>query len=93
MVVQSLKGIFAIFRKQTCRQIEGRKDYKEPECKISPQQQCDHQIRDWLQVFVYVRVQRLTVQGFFIIRQVFTPPKAKFWMAAMRISDSTSSWA
>jgi hypothetical protein len=62
-VVQSLKGILAIVRKHICRQIERRKNYKEPEYKIPPQQQCDYQIGRRLQVFGYVRVQRLTVQG------------------------------
>ena len=63
MVVQSLKGIFAIVRKQVCRQIERGKEYNEPECKIPPQQQCNHQVGKRFQVFVYVRVQRFTVLG------------------------------
>ena len=72
MVVQSLKGIFAIVRKQVCRQIERGKEYNEPECKIPPQQQCNHQVGKRFQVFVYVRVQRFTVLGSGLFQERFS---------------------
>ena len=153
-MVQLLKGIFEIFRKQVCGQIEWREENNKPQGKIRPEQQGSCQVGNRFQVFVYLRVQGLGVQRFrvkvtanrrtaefriqnvegrnlsifidskdkaqrfqpslfcppaadysifcgsllifyifLIIKQVLTPPKAKFWIAAMRISDSTSSWA
>jgi len=64
MVVQSLKGKFAIFRKQVCRQIERRKENDKPQCKIRPEQQSDQQVRKRFEVFSCLRVQKYTVQSY-----------------------------
>jgi hypothetical protein len=65
-VVPSLKGIFTIFRKQVCRQIERRKENDKPQCKIRPEQQSYNQVRNRFEVFVYQRVQGsgFKVQGY-----------------------------
>jgi hypothetical protein len=98
-VVQSLKGIFAIVRKQVCRQIERGKEYNEPECKIPPQQQCNHQVGKRFQVFVYVRVHRFSVYRSGLFQDWFrgsecnvqgysgSPGLVNFWASHMKLHE------
>jgi hypothetical protein len=88
--VELLKGPLTILRKNTGPEVKRRKQHHESGSEIDPQQQRNEKIENRLKArappvadaaFHIVRPDGYP-SVFFRIKQVFTPPKAKIWIAA-----------